>query len=148
MENKKRLVSIIIPAYNAEKYLQRCLESVVNQTYKNIEIIIVNDGSTDNTESIIIRYQKKYKSIKYFKKENNGVSDARNYGIAQASGEYFCFVDADDYVSESLISDLERYMDAEHDLIKYKFSTTNADYERIDNCSGPIFDEKNRRRCF
>jgi len=97
-------VSIIVPVYNVEKYLRRCLDSLVNQTLKDIEIIVVNDGSLDNSEDIILEYLKKYKNIKYYKKENGGLSDARNYGIKYAKGEYLAFVDSDDYVDYSMYS--------------------------------------------
>ena len=99
-------VSIIVPVYNVEKYINRCLDSLVNQTLKEIEIIVVNDESPDNSEEIIIEYQKKYNNIKYYKKTNGGLSDARNYGIKYASGEYIGFVDSDDYVDLSMFEKL------------------------------------------
>ena len=91
-------VSVIVPVYNTEKYLDKCLNSLVNQTLKDIEIIVVNDGTKDNSEKIIRQYSKKYPSIKYYKKENGGLSSARNYGLEKATGEYIGFVDSDDYV--------------------------------------------------
>ena len=92
-------LSIIVPVYNVEKYLDKCLNSLVNQTLDDIEIIVVNDGTPDNSQVIIDRYKKKYpKIIKSYKKENGGLSSARNYGIKKASGEYIAFVDSDDYV--------------------------------------------------
>ena len=97
-------VSIIVPVYNVEKYISKCLDSLVNQTLKEIEIIIVNDGSPDKSEEIILNYQKKYNNIKYYKKTNGGLSDARNYGIKYASGEYIGFVDSDDYVDLNMYS--------------------------------------------
>ena len=97
MKNVK--VSVIVPVYNVEKYLGKCLDSLVNQTLKDIEIIVVNDGSPDNSQEIIDRYQKKYKNVKSYIKENGGLSDARNYGLKLANGEYIAFVDSDDYVS-------------------------------------------------
>ena len=92
-------VSVIVPVYNVEKYIDKCINSLVNQTLKDIEIIIVNDGSPDNSEEIIKKYLKKYQNIKYLKKKNGGMSSARNYGLKYASGEYIGFVDSDDYVS-------------------------------------------------
>ena len=92
-------VSVIVPVYNVEKYLEKCLDSLVNQTLKEIEIIVVNDGSPDNSQKIIDKYTKKYQNIKAYIKENGGVSDARNFGISRATGEYIGFVDSDDYVS-------------------------------------------------
>lgn len=92
-------ISVIVPVYNTEKYLRKCLDSLVNQTLKELEIIVVNDGSPDNSEKIIKEYEKKYpEKIKGYKKENGGLSDARNYGIKKATGEYITFFDSDDYV--------------------------------------------------
>jgi len=94
-------VSIIVPVYNTEKYLTKCLESLVNQTLKEIEIIIINDGSKDNSEKIIMNYIDKYSDkIKYIYQENSGQAVARNKGIQMAKGEYIAFVDSDDYVDE------------------------------------------------
>lgn len=93
-------VSIIVPVYNVEKYIRKCLESLVNQTLKDIEVIVVNDGSPDNSQSIIDEYVKKYPHIiKSYIKENGGQGSARNYGYQKATGEYIGFVDSDDYVS-------------------------------------------------
>lgn len=93
-------VSIIVPVYNVEKYIRKCLESLVNQTLKDIEVIVVNDGSPDNSQSIIDEYVKKYPHIiKSYVKENGGQGSARNYGYQKATGEYIGFVDSDDYVS-------------------------------------------------
>ena len=78
-------ISVIVPVYNVEEYLGKCLNSLVNQTLKDIEIIIVNDGTKDNSEKIINKFLKKYNNIKYYKKENGGLSSARNYGISKAS---------------------------------------------------------------
>ena len=91
-------VSVIVPVYNVYKYLDKCLNSLVNQTLKDIEIIIVNDGSKENEEEIINKYLDKYSNIKYYKKENGGLSSARNYGILKSTGKFICFVDSDDYV--------------------------------------------------
>ena len=90
-------ISIIVPVYNVEKYLENCLESLVNQTYNNYEIIIVDDGSTDGSDKIIKKYKTKYSNlIKSYKKENGGLSSARNYGINKSNGDYLLFVDSDD----------------------------------------------------
>lgn len=95
-------VSVIIPVYNVEKYIEKCLESLVNQTLKDIEIIVVNDGSPDKSQKIIDKYAKNYPNVKSFIKENGGVSDARNYGIKKATGKYIAFVDGDDYVRQDM----------------------------------------------
>lgn len=94
----KPKVSIIVPVYNVEKYIDKCLDSLVNQTLKDIEIIVINDGTKDNSQQIIDKYVKKYPFVKSFIKENGGMSSARNYGLKYAKGEYIAFVDSDDYV--------------------------------------------------
>lgn len=92
-------VSVIVPVYNVENYIEKCLESLVNQTLDDIEIVVVNDGSTDNSEKIIKKYIERNNSkIKYVVKENGGLSDARNYGMMFATGDYIAFLDSDDYV--------------------------------------------------
>ncbi len=90
------LISIIIPVYNVEKYLSKCLDSVINQTYKNLEIICINDSSQDNSLKILKRYAEIDSRIKVIVKENEGVSEARNRGLDVSNGEYIMFVDADD----------------------------------------------------
>lgn len=99
-------VSIIIPVYNVEKYLRKCLDSVVNQTCKDIEIIIINDGSTDNSLEICKEYSKNDPRIELIDKKNEGVSKARNTGLACATGEYVCFVDSDDWIELNMIEKL------------------------------------------
>lgn len=91
-------VSVIVPVYNVERYIRKCLESLVNQTLYDMEIIVVNDGSTDLSKNIIEEYTSQYSNVKYYKKENGGLSDARNYGMKYATGEYIAFLDADDYI--------------------------------------------------
>lgn len=95
----KKGISIIVPIYNSEKYLNKCIDSLINQTEKNIEIILVNDGSTDNSEEIIKEY--KDKRIKYYKNKNQGIGKTRNFGIEQATGSYIMFVDSDDYIEKN-----------------------------------------------
>lgn len=102
MENKK--VSIIVPVYNVELYIEDCLNSLLNQTYSNYEIILINDGSTDNSIEICSKYSDK--KIKIFNQNNKGVSIARNVGISLATGQYIMFVDADDMVFENYIENL------------------------------------------
>jgi len=97
-------ISIIIPAYNAEKYIEKCLDSIINQTKKELEIIVVNDGSTDNTESIVKNY--KDKRIKYFKNKNQGIGKTRNFGIEKATGKYIMFIDSDDYIEKNECEEL------------------------------------------
>lgn len=103
------LISVIVPVFNAEKQIERCIKSIQNQTYTNIEIIIINDGSTDKSIDIINKCIHDDNRVKVFDIVNQGVSAARNLGIKVASGEYFCFIDADDYVDECLIEKIINY---------------------------------------
>lgn len=118
MNNKeKKIVSVIIPAYNIEKYISQTIESVIGQTYKDLEIIIVNDGSTDNTDKIIQEYAKKEGRIIALNQKNKGPSAARNYGFSVAKGDYFCIIDGDDIMMpekiESQINFLENNLSAD-----------------------------------
>ena len=97
------MVSVIVPVYNTEKYLDECIRTIVNQSYKNLEIILINDGSTDGSGAICKRWEEADQRIRYIEKENEGQGVTRNLGIAKASGEYILFVDSDDYLDESLI---------------------------------------------
>ena len=99
---EKVKVSVIVPVYGVEAYLEKCLDTLVNQTLKEIEIIVINDSSPDNSQKIIDKYAKKYNNIKAFKKPNGGLSDTRNFGIEKATGEYIAFLDSDDYVREDM----------------------------------------------
>ena len=94
-------LTIIIAAYNVEKYIEKCLTSLVNQTYKNLEILVVNDGSTDNTKKLIEKYEKEYENLKLLNKENGGLSSARNFGLKNTKTKYVTFVDGDDYLELS-----------------------------------------------
>lgn len=107
-------ISVIVPVYNVEKYIDKCLNSLVNQTLKDIEIIVVNDGSPDNSQAIIDKYVKKYpKLVKSFIKENGGQGSARNLGLEKATGKYISFVDSDDWLDENAL--LEMYNLAQKD---------------------------------
>lgn len=97
------LISIIIPFFNIEEYFNECLESVINQTYKNIEIILVNDGSTDNSLEIAKKYKEKDARIKIFTTKNQGAAKARNFGLTKANGEFISFIDSDDIVDNDYI---------------------------------------------
>ncbi|MCR5747049.1 MAG: glycosyltransferase [Lachnospiraceae bacterium] len=125
------LVSVIIPAYNVEKYIEDSLDSVCNQTYKNLQIIVVDDGSKDGTYEKIKEVASVDKRILALRKENGGVSSARNYALSYAEGEYITFLDADDYLEEDAISILVNSMEK-----------TNADWV---SCQFSNWDEKGRR---
>ena len=117
-------VSIIVPIYNVEKYLKRCIDSLINQTLKNIEIILVNDGSQDHSGEIANEYQK-YKNVKIIHKKNGGLSSARNAGIKIATGEYIGFVDSDDYV--------------ELDMFEYLYNNAKKNNSDIAACGYTVF---------
>jgi len=100
-------VSVIVPFYNVEQYIEKCLDTLVNQTLNEIEIILVNDGSKDRSIDIVKKYLESYpEKIVYLEKENGGLSDARNYAIPYAKGEYIAFLDSDDYVEENMYNDM------------------------------------------
>ena len=101
-------ISVIVPVFNTGKYIKKCLNSILSQKNVDYEIIVVNDGSTDNSDEIIKDYVNQHQEkVKYYTKQNGGLSDARNYGITKASGDYLCFVDSDDYIDENLFANLE-----------------------------------------
>lgn len=108
----KKLISVIVPVFNVEKYLEKCIESIRNQTYKNLEILLINDGSTDKSFEICNKYLEIDDRIVLLNKENGGLSSARNFGIDNAKGEYITFVDSDDFIHElmyeTLVYNLEK----------------------------------------
>lgn len=103
MKQSTPKVSVIIPVYNVEKYIERCVDSVLNQTFQDYEVLLIDDGSTDNSGKICDKYSLKDSRIKVFHKENGGVSSARNLGIDSAKGEWICFIDGDDWVKENYL---------------------------------------------
>lgn len=119
--------SIIIPVYNVEKYIGRCLESILNQSYEKYEVIVVNDGSPDNSVDIINKYVKKDKRFKLFTKENGGLSDARNYGVKQASGDIIIFIDGDDYIDRDLLLKVNEEISINRDIevVRYQLRLVN-----------------------
>ena len=129
--NKKPLFSIIVPVYNTEKYLKKCLESIVNQTFDDYEVIIVNDGSTDGSEKILEQYKQNEK-IKIVKEKNQGLSVARNTGVDKSSGNYLLFIDSDDYIELNLLEELYKNIVDEPDIVRYQLrvieKNTNYDY--------------------
>lgn len=100
------LISVIIPIYNMEKYLKKCVWSVINQSYKNIEILLIDDGSKDNSPQICDEFLQIDERIKVFHKKNGGLSDAKNYGIKKATGDYITFVDADDWIESNMYEEM------------------------------------------
>ena len=135
-------ISVIIPVYNTEKYLKRCLDSVIAQEYKDLELVLINDGSTDNSEQLINEYKTKYPElISYYNKENTGVADTRNFGIKKAKGEYIMFLDSDDYIDTALLKNLEEYINKNIDLIKFKLQRVNEEGETLEIVPGATFEE-------
>ena len=114
INNNSPLISIIIPCYNAEQSLERCLNSVVSQYYQNLEIIIVDDGSRDQTSDIYTKFKKEDYRIKVIKQNNSGVSKARNVGLKAVTGDYMCFVDSDDWVEKNYCEELYNILAAEN----------------------------------
>ena len=111
MKYEKDKITVIIPVYNVENYLERCLKSILYNTYTNLEIICVNDGSTDNSKKILEDYSQRDKRVIVINKKNNGISSARNAGIKIATGEYIAFVDSDDWIHEKYFEYLIRGID-------------------------------------
>lgn len=137
-------ISIIIPIYNAEKYLKKCLDSIYNQSYTNIEVIMVNDGSKDNSINICKEYCNKDKRFVLINKENEGVSVARNTGISKASGSYVMFIDADDWVEHNTCELLYKNIseeDADFVLCNHIFEFDDRSVEVAFNCQNRIINE-------
>ena len=119
---KKDLISVIIPVYNVEKYLEKCVDSIINQTYKNLEIILVDDGATDNSGKMCDEFAKRDSRIKVIHKENGGLSDARNFGLDVATGEYIAFVDSDDFLDKDFYEYLMKLKDkTSSDIVECNF---------------------------
>ena len=114
-------ISVIVPVYNVEKYLAKCLDSLVNQTTSDYEVIIVNDGSPDNCQSIIDKYVKENDNFKSYIKENEGLAKARNYGVLKSIGEYILFIDSDDYAENNLIEECLNNIEY-YDLLIFEFN--------------------------
>lgn len=127
-------ISVIIPVYNVENYIRKCLDSVINQTYKNLEIILVDDGSTDKSGKICDEYAIKDERIKVFHKQNGGLSSARNYGLDNMNGVYFTFVDSDDAISDLFVETLYTNLilnEASVSVCSYKSFTDNLEKDEV-----------------
>ena len=124
-------VSIIVPIYNSEKYIERCIKSILNQTYKNFELILINDGSTDKSIDILNKYKKIDKRISIIDKKNEGVAKTRNLGIQKAKGKYVMFIDNDDFINKN-------YVETYYKIIKEKkLDIVIGGYERV-NSKGKV----------
>lgn len=128
------MVSIIVPCYNGEKFIDRCFKSILNQTYRNVELIIINDGSTDNSEDIILGYKNKFEQLgikfKYIYKDNGGPGSAINSGLKYVTGEYLTLLDIDDYIMSESVE------------LKVEFLDKNIDYDIV-RTNGYYVNEKN-----
>ncbi|MDE6946071.1 MAG: glycosyltransferase, partial [Anaeroplasmataceae bacterium] len=112
----KGIISVIVPIYNTEPYLNRCIDSIIKQTYRNLEIILVNDGSTDRSGEICDAYEKADNRVKVIHKRNGGLSSARNSGLEILNGKYIGFVDSDDYIAADMYETLLACMDDDVDI--------------------------------
>ena len=135
-------ISVIVPIYNVEKYLKRCLDSIINQTYKNLEIILVDDGSIDSSGAICDEYGIKEKRIIVIHKKNGGLSDARNEGIKKASGKYIAFIDSDDYINEQMLEILMK------NLRKYKADISICAFEKVYDETKIVKKNNNNITCY
>lgn len=140
--------SVIVPVYNVEKYISKCIDSILNQTYKNLELIIVNDGSPDNSQKIIDKYAKKDKRIKSLIKENGGLSDARNYGVQYATGDYLLFVDSDDSIENKLLEKINKtLLKKQVDIVRFECSLYNEEGKKISSYGGMNYHNKDISSC-
>ena len=121
----EELISVIVPIYKVEHYLPKCIDSIIHQTYQNLEIILVDDGSPDNCPEICDEYAKRDKRIKVVHQENGGLSAARNSGVEMANGEFLCFVDSDDYIHPKMYEILYK------NLKKFKADISICDYNVV-----------------
>ncbi len=123
------LISVIVPIYKTEKYLKKCIDSIINQSYKNLEIILVNDGSPDNALLIMSEYAKSDSRIKIINKENGGLSSARNAGLLVATGEYVTFVDSDDYLELNIYENIIKIFDSNDiDIVAMRMQVVDEKY--------------------
>ena len=155
---KKVSISVIVPIYNVEIYLSKCLDSLRNQSFHDFEVILVNDGSRDGSGSIAKMYAKKYSNFHYFEKLNGGLSDARNYGVKLARGDFIAFIDSDDYVDASMFEKLiAKQKDTNADIVVcdmlyvYENGRTKVafagDFDLIDVKKNLAFIEMNNSAC-
>ena len=139
--------SIIMPGYNVEDYIERAINSILNQSEKDFELIIVNDGSTDNTKSICEKYLKKDKRIKLINKTNGGLSDARNKGVNKATGNYIIFIDSDDYWDKDLLKEINKSLDNNPDVVRFQIRTIDENNKSTDY-SESVFKNKSGEEAF
>lgn len=135
-------VSIIVPAYNCEKTIKKCINSIINQTYPNIEVIVINDGSTDNTKEYIEEMALNDGKVKVYNKANEGVSASRNYGIDVSKGEFIMFLDADDWIDETTVEKLVYTIKKYNvDMVRYNYYVVNEEEKKC----GRLYELANKR---
>ena len=122
------MISIIVPVYNVETYLEECLDSIQNQSYTDLEVILVNDGSTDGSQAICERYCKENRRFHLLNQENQGLSAARNTGVAASRGEFIVFVDSDDMILANYLETLMHYMREDVDIVESQFTVSNEEF--------------------
>ncbi|MFS9250488.1 glycosyltransferase family 2 protein [Streptococcus mitis] len=122
------MISVIIPVYNVERYLEECLNSLQHQTYTDIEVVLVNDGSTDNSKTICKRYCEEDSRFLLINQKNQGQSVARNVGVAASKGEFIAFVDSDDIIQKNYLEKLMQYMTEEVDIVESNFTVSKKDF--------------------
>lgn len=136
-------ISVLVPVYNVEKYIEKCLDSIINQTYPNLEIILVDDGSTDNSGNICDEYARKDSRIKVIHQKNQGVAKSRNIAIASAGGEFIGFVDSDDFIDSNMYTDMMALaLESLADIVMINFEYTDLNGQKIpgNTSSKPISD--------
>lgn len=136
----KPLISIIVPVYNVDQYLKQCIDSLISQTYKNIEIILVDDGSTDKSGYICDDYSNKHTNVISFHKKNSGLGLTRNFGLQKASGQYVMFVDSDDYVNKNMVSYLIKYLNKYSSTIKV--DTVIGGFSKVSDDGAILFESQ------
>lgn len=129
--------SIIIPVYNVEKYIKKCLDSVFNQSYKDYEVIVVNDGTKDNSMDIVKDYD-----VKVINQTNQGLSAARNNGVKHAKGEYIIFIDSDDYIEKDLLKEIDKATNNNPDVIRYQIQEVYEENNEIKEFNEQSFEDK------
>ncbi len=137
------LVSVIVPVYETEKYVRRAVESICNQTYDNLEVILVNDGSPDNSEEICLELAREDNRVKYYYQENAGVASARNLGLSKADGEYVLFCDSDDEWKENLLElTVKEMQESGYDMVRFSFESRASELIMSDDLPEKVYSQK------
>lgn len=147
MKNINPDISIIIPVFNAEKYLYDCLNSILNQTFQNFEVLIIDDGSIDNSKEIAKIFTAKNKKFQYFYQENSGVSAARNYGLKISNGNYIVFIDSDDSCGVDYLKDLIKEVNLGYDFVASGYVMTNKENKVSENRTPTLIGKVSQSQC-